>query len=94
MSDMVLSTNTLPESLFSLIPTEKVRVREADGEIRLTPITESEYGCPHRISAADCTIGLRGVLADYPEMSVDKFLERKRADKEFELQTDARRQWV
>ena len=28
---------------------------------------------------------LCGSLADYPEMSVDKFLKRKRADKELEL---------
>ena len=27
---------------------------------------------------------LCGSLADYPEMAVDKFLERKRADKELE----------
>ena len=32
----------------------------------------------------DCTAGLRGILSDYPEMSVDKFLERKYADKELD----------
>ncbi|MCL1809508.1 MAG: hypothetical protein FWG42_07080 [Clostridiales bacterium] len=30
----------------------------------------------------DCTVGLRGILADYPEMSVDRFLKRKYFDKE------------
>jgi len=75
MTEMVLNTSTLPEPLFRLIPTEKVRVKESDGMIQLLPIKES----------ADCTIGLRGILADYDEMSVDKFLERKRADKELDL---------
>jgi hypothetical protein len=33
----------------------------------------------------DCTIGLRGMFAGNPNMSVDKFLERNRADKELDL---------
>jgi hypothetical protein len=92
MTEMVISANTLPEPLFRLIQTEKVKVREANGEIRLTPIMESATGNPLLGLAADCTIGLRGILADCPEMSVDKFLERKRADKKLELEADARRQ--
>ena len=71
MVDRVMSTKTLPEFLFRLIPTEMVQVRELDGEIRLTPVKES----------TDCIAMLRGSLADYPELSVDKFLERKRLDK-------------
>lgn len=34
---------------------------------------------------ADCTVGLRGILADCEDMSVDKFLARKRADKGLDL---------
>ena len=30
----------------------------------------------------DCTTRLRGMFADFPEMTVEKFLERKRAEKE------------
>ena len=48
---------------------------ENDGVIQLMPVKEN----------IDCTIGLRGILADYDEMSVDKFLERKRADAELDL---------
>ena len=70
----MMETNTLPEFLFKMIPTEKVRVKEVDGEIRLMPIQEP----------IDYIAKLRGSLADYPEMSVDKFLERKRADKELD----------
>ena len=75
MTEMILNTKTLPEPLFRMIRTEKVRVKETDGIIQLMPVKENE----------DCTIGLRGILADYDEMSVDKFLERCRADKELDL---------
>ena len=74
MTELVLNTNTLPEPLLRMIPTEKVRVRETDGEIRLTPMREN----------VDCTIGLRGMFAGDPNMTVEKFLERKRADEELE----------
>ena len=74
MTETVMYTNALSEVLLKLIPTEKVRVKEIDGEIRLTPVQES----------IDYIAQLRGSLADYPEMSVDRFLERKRADKELD----------
>ena len=38
MTEMILNTKALPEALFRLIHTEKVKVHEAHGEIRLTPI--------------------------------------------------------
>jgi len=75
MTEIILNTRTLPKSLFRMIHTEKVRVKEADGIIQLMPVKEND----------DCTIGLRGILANYDEMSVDKFLERRRADKELEV---------
>ena len=46
MSEMVLDTNTLPESLFRLIRTAKVKARETNGEIRLTPVKEADGDCP------------------------------------------------
>ena len=72
MTEMVLNTSTLPEPLFRMIRTEKVKVREADGEIRLTPIIESKKGCP-----------LRGLCAD-GKLSSYSFMERKQAEKELE----------
>ena len=70
MFDTIMMTKALPEILIKLIKTEKVRVKESDGVIQLMPVKETN----------DCTVGLRGILADYPEMSVDNFLKRKRAD--------------
>jgi hypothetical protein len=75
MTETIMNTKALPEILFKLIQTEKVKVCESEEEIRLVPVREID----------DCTLGLRGLFADYPEMSVDKFLERKHADKELEL---------
>ena len=75
MAEMVLSTNALPEPLIRLIPTQKIRVKKIDEIIHLMPINEK----------TDCTIGLRGILADYDEMSVEKFLKRKYTDKELDL---------
>ena len=75
MSETVMNTTALPEILFKLIPTEKVRVKEIDGVIQLMPVQEN----------TDCTIGLRGILAGFDDMSVDRFLERKRADKELDF---------
>jgi hypothetical protein len=69
-----MDTRALPEVLLELITTEQVRVKEVGEMIQLVPVKE----------AADCTIGLRGMFAGDPEMTVDKFLERKRADKELE----------
>jgi len=73
MAEIVLNTNTLPEPLFRLIRAPKVRVREVDGIVQLMPVKETP----------DCTAGLRGLFAGDPEMTVDKFLERKHADKSF-----------
>ncbi|MDR1733100.1 MAG: hypothetical protein LBR61_13520 [Synergistaceae bacterium] len=75
MNDLILNADTLPEPLLRLIRTDRVRVREEGGEIRLTPIGET----------FDCTAGLRGMLAGCESISVDKFLERKHADRELDL---------
>ena len=75
MTDTVVSTKSLPETLFRLIQTERVRLRETDGEILLTPLFET----------SDQAEGLRGLLADCEEMALDKFLARKHADKGLDL---------
>ena len=72
MNEMILYTRTLPEPLFQLIPTEKVKIREMNGEIRLTPVKEVASGCP-----------LLGMYSD-GKLTIDKFLNWKREDKELE----------
>jgi len=72
MNELVLDTKTLPEALFRFIRTEKVKVRELDGELRLTPIIDSKEGCPLLGIASDCGF------------TVDEFLVRKREDKVLE----------
>jgi hypothetical protein len=73
MSEIILNTSSLPESLFRLIHTEKVKVYELNGEIRLAPILEANNGCP-----------LRGLCAD-GKLSSYSFMERKQAEKELEV---------
>ena len=62
MTEMVLNTKTLPEPLFRLINTERIKVSEVNGIINLIPIVESKSDCP-----------LRGLAAD-SSLTVDKFL--------------------
>ena len=71
MSDMILNSRTLPEPLFQLIRTEKVKVSEINGFISLIPIIDGD-DCP-----------LRGIAAD-SGLTVEKFLAMKREDKELE----------
>ena len=73
MSEMVLSVKTLSESLFDMIPTERVKVRQSDGIIRLIPL--------HETTKSECP--LLGLAAD-SELTVDKFLAMTREDKVLE----------
>jgi len=73
MNESVIDANALPSLIFKIFDTAKVIVTEIDGGIRVMPMKEE--------GSID---GLIGILADYPEMSVDKFLERMRADKELD----------
>jgi virulence-associated protein VagC len=75
MNDLILNTNTLPEPLFQLIGADKVRVQKEGNVVTMMPIEEP----------FDCVAGLRGMLAGNRAISVDKFLERKHADKELDL---------
>jgi hypothetical protein len=73
--ETIIDKSALPEFLLRKIPTSKVRVREVDGTVQLSPVRGN----------IDCTIGLRGVLSEYSNMSVERFLQRKHADKELDL---------
>jgi hypothetical protein len=77
MTDMILDANTLPESLFKLVRSEKVHVREADGVITLSPIEESEMGI-------ELIESLYGCLDD-GKLTVDKFLEMTREGEEIDF---------
>jgi len=73
MVETVLNIEALPETLFKLIRTEKVKVRQADGMISLIPfydVTTDE--CPLLGLAADSTL------------TVEKFLAMTREDKVLE----------
>ena len=74
MTDMIINADILPEPLFSLVQTDKIRVLEDDGIITMTPIKE-EF---------DCTAEIRGMYSD-KKLTLDKFLEWKHADKELDL---------
>jgi len=76
MVEMVLQANTLPDPLFRLIRTEKVKVRESHGEILLLPIQES-------LTASDCP--LLGLFSD-EKLTVEKHLTWSREDKAMEEQ--------
>ena len=75
MTETIMPIEALHEVLPELITTKKVRVKKIDDIVQLEPVKEK------KASARE----LLGLLADCPEMSVDKFLERKHADKELEL---------
>ena len=70
VTEMVLSTKTLPEVLYRMIRAEKVKVSETNGIISLTPIVEVQSGCP-----------LRGLAAE-SSLTVDKFLAMTHDEKE------------
>jgi hypothetical protein len=71
MSELVLTTSTLPEPLVRLIPTEKIRVNKANGVISLTPIEDSNSDCPLLGLAADSSLtvdSFRAMTHDEVEM--------------------------
>ena len=90
MEDTIISVNTLPETLFRLINTEKVKVRETGGEIRIVPIIESPetdkvLAIKHAATAAERKMqdlyDFCGSGADL-EMTVDSFLAMTHDDRE------------
>ena len=73
MQESVMNINALPPLIFKLFSTAVVSVSEVDGGIHIAPVKKE--------GSLD---GLMGILADYPEMSVDNFLARMREDKELD----------
>jgi hypothetical protein len=73
MENMVLEVNTLPAPLYGLFSTERVRVIESQGEVRLAPIKEADSKCP-----------LLGMFSSDGHV-VDRFMARKQAEKGLEL---------
>ena len=71
MNEIVLNTNTLPDPLYCLVGADKVRVSKSDGVIVMTPIKE----------VIDYIDELYGSCAG-SGLTVDKFLEWTREDKE------------
>jgi len=63
MAEMVLNTNTLPEPLFRMIGTEKVKVNEINGVINLIPIAVTQTDCPLRGIASDSSLTVESFLA-------------------------------
>lgn len=90
MSEMILNTTTLPETLLRLISAEKVKVREAGGEIRIIPVVEntaSDRYLAIKHAAVEAEDKMRrlyelcGSGADL-EMTVDSFLATTHDEKE------------
>ncbi|MDR2588708.1 MAG: hypothetical protein LBC67_04700 [Spirochaetales bacterium] len=71
---MVLDIQRLPETVFSRIPTRKVRVYEENGTITLTPFSEEKPRFDRLI----------GMFSD-GKISVDDFLEEKQREKKLEI---------
>jgi hypothetical protein len=92
MEEMIMNVNTLPDPLFRLIKTDKVKVREAGGEIRIVPFTESPetdryLSIKHAAVAAERKMedlyDFCGSGSDL-EMTVDSFLAMTHDEKEFD----------
>jgi len=94
MRDMILNTNILPEPLFAMIHTEKIRVHETNGELRITlfrrrsplafPINFSLFNA---MTQAEYKVqrlnDFRGSGADL-EITVDTFLKMTHDDTEID----------
>jgi hypothetical protein len=63
MAELVLNTRLLPEPLFRMIRTEKVKVSEANGVVNLTPILDMKSGSPLRGIAADSGLTVEKLYA-------------------------------
>jgi hypothetical protein len=73
MSEIVLSVQSLPEMVFNFIPTKRVKVRQFNGEINISPFAEN----------ADDECPLLGLASD-SRLTVEKFLEMTRQDNALE----------
>lgn len=71
MGEMILNTNILPEPLFKMIRSPKMRVQETDKGIIIMPVENNQ--------SLDAIKKARGMYTD-GKLSVDKFLAEKRAE--------------
>jgi len=71
MGETVVDTQSMQDVLVRYIKTQRVRIREDNGVITLTPVTNREES------------PLRGFWGD-GKLSTERFLEQKRLDKELE----------
>jgi len=97
MYEMILNTNILPEPLFKLIHTEKIRVCEANGELRIIPVPQmklvnnydSFLTAKHAVTQVENKIQrlneLFGSGADL-EMTVDSFLKMTHDETEMDYE--------
>ena len=74
MTEMVIPTGSLPELVFQLIQTTKVKVRQHHGEVHLIPVHDNPI-------SSDCP--LLGLYAD-GVLTVEKHFLWSREDKELE----------
>jgi hypothetical protein len=82
MTEKVMNTNAVSSYLMRILQSNKVRVREADRVITIVPVEEAaaekKYSCPFLGIAADSSL------------TVDKFLEWKREEREAEHEKELR----
>jgi virulence-associated protein VagC len=77
MDDMILSVNTLPYPLHRRFRSERVRVREENGVVTLTPVQEPQEDAWAALSR------LRDILSD-GRLSTESYVAQKQRDKELE----------
>jgi virulence-associated protein VagC len=73
MTDMILNVQTLPETVFSRISTEKVMIHEENGTIVLTPLVEKRENFDV----------LFGMFSD-GKISTEEYIKEKQFEKELE----------
>jgi virulence-associated protein VagC len=73
MTDMILDVQTLPETVFSRISTEKVMFHEENGSIILTPVFEKKQNFDV----------LFGMFSD-GKISSEEYMKEKQFEKELE----------
>ena len=77
MEDTIINVNTLPESICRRIRSKRVRVRENDGEIILTPIMDNDTNFWESLAH------LQEIFSD-GKISSEKFMKNKQLEKELE----------
>ena len=74
-------THPLHQEVFFMLNTARITI-DGDGKATIPQMWEEKKEIKE---SADCTLGLRGILADSDIMSVDNFLKRKHGHKELDL---------